>query len=96
MHFVCRTPFTEGQSRTVLPTNVRDRRNKCETFPRAILASMFSFNAEEFFSVPPSVKEVPNVEFGGWTQLQSSTPCIYFPCCNVIDSSHESELAGHS
>ena len=45
--------------------NVRDYRNKCETFPSAIIASMFSFKPEEFFSVPPSVKEVPNVEFGG-------------------------------
>jgi LemA protein len=44
--------------------NVRDYRNKCETFPSSIVAEMFHFQPQEFFSVPPSVKEVPNVEFG--------------------------------
>ncbi|HEY4983911.1 MAG TPA: LemA family protein [Verrucomicrobiae bacterium] len=44
--------------------NVRDYRNKCETFPSSIVAGMFHFQPQEFFSVPPSVKEVPNVEFG--------------------------------
>ena len=43
--------------------NVRDYRNKCESFPSNLVARMFSFRPEEFFSVPPSVKEVPNVEF---------------------------------
>lgn len=43
--------------------NVRDYRNKCETFPSNLVANMFGFKPEEFFSVPPSVKEVPNVEF---------------------------------
>lgn len=44
--------------------NVRDFRNKCETFPSNIVAQMFGFRPQEFFSVPPSVKEVPDVEFG--------------------------------
>lgn len=44
--------------------NVRDYRNKCESFPSNLVASMFSFPPHEFFSVPPSVAEVPNVEFG--------------------------------
>lgn len=44
--------------------NVRDYRNKCETFPSNLVAGMFGFQAQEFFSVPPSVKEVPNIEFG--------------------------------
>ena len=43
--------------------NVRDYRNKCETFPSNLVAQMFGFKAQEFFSVPPSVKEVPDVEF---------------------------------
>lgn len=43
--------------------NVRDYRNKCETFPSNLVANMFGFQTEEFFSVPPSVREVPNVEF---------------------------------
>jgi hypothetical protein len=43
--------------------NVRDYRNKCETFPSNVVARMFGFQAQEFFSVPPSVKEVPDVEF---------------------------------
>jgi LemA protein len=45
--------------------NVRDYRNKCETFPSNLVAGLFSFQPHEFFSVPPSVAEVPNVDFGG-------------------------------
>jgi LemA protein len=45
--------------------NVRDYRNKCETFPSNLVARMFGFQAQQFFSVPPSVKEVPDVEFAG-------------------------------
>lgn len=45
--------------------NVRDYRNKCELFPSNLVASLFNFGPHEFFSVPPSVAEVPNVEFGG-------------------------------
>jgi LemA protein len=44
--------------------NVRDYRNKCETFPSNLVASLFGFQPHEFFSVPPSVAEVPIVEFG--------------------------------
>jgi LemA protein len=44
--------------------NVRDYRNKRESFPSNIVASLFNFQPEEFFSVPPSVQEVPNVDFG--------------------------------
>jgi LemA protein len=43
--------------------NVRDYRNKCETFPSNLVAQIFGFQPREFFSVPPSVKEVPDVEF---------------------------------
>jgi LemA protein len=44
--------------------NVRDYRNKCETFPGNLVAKMFGFKSEgDFFSVPPSVQEVPNVDF---------------------------------
>ena len=44
--------------------NVRDYRNKCETFPSNLVAQMFGFKSEgDFFSVPPSVQEVPNVDF---------------------------------
>jgi len=43
--------------------NVRDYRNKCETFPSNLVAQLFGFQPQEFFSVPPSVKEVPDVEF---------------------------------
>ena len=45
--------------------NVRDYRNKCESFPSNLVAAMFHFQTEEFFSVPPAVKEVPDVEFAG-------------------------------
>ena len=40
--------------------NVRDYRNKCESFPSNIVAGMFGFKPEEFFSVEPAVKEVPS------------------------------------
>jgi LemA protein len=44
--------------------NVRDYHNKCETFPSNLVANMFGFKSEgDFFSVPPSVQEVPNVDF---------------------------------
>ncbi|MEI9865932.1 MAG: LemA family protein [Limisphaerales bacterium] len=44
--------------------NVRDYRNKCETFPSNLVANVFGFKSEgDFFSVPPSVEEVPNVDF---------------------------------
>jgi LemA protein len=44
--------------------NIRDYRNKCETFPNNLVAKIFGFKSEgDFFSVPPSVQEVPNVDF---------------------------------
>jgi LemA protein len=43
--------------------NVRDYRNKCESFPSNLVASLFGFGTHEFFSVPPSVAQVPNVDF---------------------------------
>ena len=43
---------------------VRDYRNKCETFPSNLVAKMFGFKSEgDFFSVPPSVRDMPNVDF---------------------------------
>jgi LemA protein len=44
--------------------NVRDYRNKCESFPSNLVAGVFHFPPHDFFSVPPSVAEVPDVEFG--------------------------------
>ena len=43
--------------------NVRDYRNKCEAFPSNLVARGFNFPPQEFFSVPPAVADVPNVEF---------------------------------
>jgi LemA protein len=43
--------------------NVRDYRNKCQTFPSNIVASMFGFESQDYFNVPPSVREVPNADF---------------------------------
>lgn len=43
--------------------NVRDFRNRCETFPGNLVARAFGFEPGDFFSVPPSVKEAPNVQF---------------------------------
>jgi LemA protein len=42
--------------------NVRDMRNKCETFPSSIVASIFSFQPQDFFDVEPAVRDVPNVK----------------------------------
>ncbi len=44
--------------------NVRDYQNKCESFPSNLVARLFALPSHTFFSVPPSVAEVPNVEFG--------------------------------
>jgi LemA protein len=46
--------------------NVRDFRNRAETFPGNLVAGLFGFRAQpqDFFTVPPSVKEVPDVDFG--------------------------------
>ncbi len=41
--------------------NVRDMRNTCETFPSSIVASLFSFQAQDFFDVEPAVREVPQI-----------------------------------
>jgi LemA protein len=44
--------------------NVRDYRNKCETFPSNIIAGAFGFQPEDYFRVSPSVREVPDMDFG--------------------------------
>jgi LemA protein len=44
--------------------NVRDYRNKCELFPSSLVAKALGFKSEDdFFSVPPSIEAVPNVDF---------------------------------
>ena len=43
--------------------NVRDYRNKCETFPSSIIAGMFGFEKKDYFNVAPSVREVPETDF---------------------------------
>ena len=43
--------------------NVRDYRNKCETFPSSIIANMFGFEKKDFFNVDSSVREVPKADF---------------------------------
>ena len=44
--------------------NVRDYRNKCESFPSSVIASMFGFELQDYFQVSPSVREVQDVDFG--------------------------------
>lgn len=44
--------------------NVRDYRNKRESFPSNLVAGAFDFPPAEFFSVPPAVQGVPDVQFG--------------------------------
>lgn len=43
--------------------NVRDYRNKCETFPSNIIAGIFGFEKRDFFNVQSSVREVPEADF---------------------------------
>lgn len=43
--------------------NIRDFRNRCESFPSNLVARAFGFQPQDFFSVPPAVKEVPDVQF---------------------------------
>lgn len=44
--------------------NVRDYRNKCESFPSNVVASMFGFQPREYFDVEPAVRqEVPSARF---------------------------------
>jgi len=43
--------------------NVRDYRNKCETFPSSLIAGMFGFELHDYFNVSPSVREVPDIDF---------------------------------
>jgi LemA protein len=42
--------------------NVRDMRNKCETFPGSLVAGLFSFQPQDFFDVEPAVRDVPSVK----------------------------------
>ena len=44
--------------------NVRDYRNKCQTFPSSIIAKMFGFESQDYFNVHPSVREVQYIDFG--------------------------------
>ncbi len=44
--------------------NVRDYRNKCESFPSSIVASMFSFEPESYFEVEPTERVAPRVVLG--------------------------------
>ena len=43
--------------------NVRDYRNKCETFPSNLIAGSFGFQSQDYFNVEAAVREVPSTEF---------------------------------
>ncbi len=42
--------------------NVRDYLNKCQTFPSSLVAGVFGFEPQDYFQVPPSVREVPDAK----------------------------------
>jgi LemA protein len=44
--------------------NVRDYLNKCQMFPSSIIAGAFGFQPQDYFNVHPSVREVPDANFG--------------------------------
>ncbi len=50
-------------SRRFYNGNVRDYKNKSETFPGNLVADAFSFPAEDFFTVESSVRELPQSRF---------------------------------
>ncbi len=41
--------------------NVRDYRNRCESFPGNIVASLFNFKSREFFNVADAVRVAPSI-----------------------------------
>ncbi|MCP4450309.1 MAG: LemA family protein [Planctomycetes bacterium] len=41
--------------------NVRDYRNKCETFPSNLVANLFGFEARDYFQVTSADRDVPDV-----------------------------------
>lgn len=43
--------------------NIRDYRNKCESFPSNLVAQAFGFKPQDYFNVPSALKEVPDVQF---------------------------------
>jgi len=43
--------------------NVRDYRNKCETFPSSLIAGSFGFQPQDYFNVDPVVRETPATNF---------------------------------
>ncbi len=43
--------------------NVRDYRNKCETFPSSLVAGLFGFQPEDYFNVDPAIREAPKANF---------------------------------
>ena len=43
--------------------NIRDYRNKCESFPSNLVAQALGFKPLEYFNVPPALKEVPDAQF---------------------------------
>jgi len=43
--------------------NIRDYRNKCESFPSNLVARAFNFQPRDYFDVPPAMREVPDAKF---------------------------------
>lgn len=43
--------------------NIRDFRTKCESFPNNLIARLFGFQPQDFFTVPPAVRDAPDVQF---------------------------------
>jgi len=41
--------------------NVRDYRNRAESFPGNIVANMFNFESRDFFNIEPAVRVVPSI-----------------------------------
>jgi LemA protein len=42
--------------------NVRDYRNRCESFPGNMVAKLFGFELRDFFNVDPAIRVAPSIE----------------------------------
>ena len=42
--------------------NVRDYKNKCESFPSNLIAGLFNFKPRDFFNVDSAVREAPSLQ----------------------------------
>ncbi len=60
-HFLGITEHRIQAARHFYDGNVRDYRNRCESFPGNIVAGLFNFKSREFFNVAHAVRVAPSI-----------------------------------